>query len=122
MGVPWKKIGKGLLKSIAVGAVFDPHMALLQGAIEAVERTTAGQAGTDKKATVDAISDAVLEAELFDLTPDQRAELRQVRGAWIDLYVALRNTKASIEALVAQEEAARARLMAVLATVRPPTA
>lgn len=96
MGIPWKKIGQGVLKGLALGAMFEPHIAAINGLIEGVEAAVT-LAGPDKKAIVVAASDAVLASELDGLTPEQEQAIRDARDAYIDTYVALRNAQAKAE-------------------------
>ena len=117
MRIPWKKIGKGILKGIALGAALDgkehSQLDLIASLIEGVEQALPASPGAEKKATVEAISDAALETAVGTgkISQEEATRVRALRGRYIDLYVQLRN-------LHAQTEAAWDELQATIAQIK----
>lgn len=110
MKIPWKRIGKGILKGIALGAAFTDNKELdfIAALIEGVEHSLPESPGADKKATVEAASDAALEAAIIagKITQAAADKIRNVRSRYIDLYVQIRNLEAQAEAAWDEMQAA----------------
>lgn len=90
MGFPWHKVGKALETGLSLGALVEPHLAMVADLMHTIEGAAGDAPGRDKKATVEAMADAFLSSQLADFvtTPDQLAELRRARSVFIDAYKA----------------------------------
>jgi polyhydroxyalkanoate synthesis regulator phasin len=98
MGIPWKKIGKGLLGIGESGLLPIPWLAPIIHGVEAAV-TGPGQ-GATKFAMVSTIADAVV-SQLVDIgvmTPEQVQKLNDLKTAAINSYVALKNLEAQGQA------------------------
>lgn len=100
MGIPWKRI---LDVAKGIGGMFIPALPL---AIETIEEALPDAKGPDKKAAVESISDAALEAAhlLKGLTEAQVAQIKVARSKAIDTYVAARNAEAQARAAMDEFE------------------
>lgn len=101
----WGKIWGGIKAGLEVGAMLDPHVALINTAVHSAEAAMPDSPGADKKATVEAVSDAALAK--LPLSDEQREHVRSVRSNYIDLVVAAENA-------VAAEKQAREELAALI--------
>lgn len=96
MKLSWKKIGSGVLAGLKIGALLNPEVAVITGAIESVQAAIPDQPGADKKQTVIDVTDAVLSSSLLGLRPEQQAAITEARSAFIDAYVAARAAEAAV--------------------------
>jgi hypothetical protein len=102
-------------KAMALAAPFVPYVSQAQTAFTLIESAYQGAKGSDKKAAFDAISDAALEAAAPWLSDAKAQEIRDTRSAWVD-------AAAAAQKAVAAEEAARAKMAALVASFRAPDA
>lgn len=104
MKIPWKRIGLGALKIISLGSALDgkdnSHLDLLVSLIEGVEHAMPDSPGADKKATVEAMSDAAITSLVAagKLSTEKANQIRTVRSRYIDLLVKIKNLEAEAEA------------------------
>lgn len=114
MKIRWKRIGLGALKFISLGAALDgkdnSHLDLIASLIEGVEHSMPDSPGTDKKATVEALSDAALDrlVSAGEMSQARADKIRSVRSRYIDLVVKIRNMEAEAEAAWDELQAALA--------------
>lgn len=97
MKVNWGKVLGAVKAGVAFAGQFDPRIKIVDTAIETIQDSIPEHPGADKKATVEAISDAAISTELAGLTPEQQAQFRALRSTYIDL--AVRAKQATADAL-----------------------
>jgi len=97
MKLPWKKIGLGLRKALRVSAEFDPRLEAINALVEGVEDAHAESAGATKLEKVEAYSDALIEADLAHLTPEEQEAFKAVRRRYIAAGVTMRNATAELQ-------------------------
>lgn len=106
MGVPWKKIGKGLLKGLKIGAgvaafvpgnPVSPWLEMIENLIDDAEEAMPDDPGSDKHAAVVAASDVLLKSKLAKLTPEQVANFQAARDKAIVAIVASKNAYAQAQ-------------------------
>lgn len=107
----WGKVWGGIKQGLAIGALFEPHIAAIDAAVNSVEEALPDKPGADKKATVEAVSDALIGTQLLGLSQEQQDQFKALRSSYIDLTVKAKN-------IVAEEEAAREALAAFIQTFK----
>jgi len=94
MGFSWGGLAKAFKVGIAVGGTFNKHLASVDALIDKIEEAIPDAPGTHKLATVEAVSDALIESDLVSLPVEVQEEVKLLRREYIALGVTIRNSTA----------------------------
>lgn len=97
----WAKVWSIAQQGIGIAGIFDPRIKMIENAIHSIQDSIPENPGANKKATVEAISDAAIATDLAGLSDGQQAQFKALRSTYIDLYVT--EQKAIADALASRQ-------------------